>query len=78
MIDQFALADQWAEAGKLALVGIGVEPGLSDVFARYAERLFRDIDELGVRDGANLEVAGDEFAPPSLSGPRSRSASTRR
>ena len=62
--DQFALADQWAEAGKLALVGIGVEPGLSDVFARYAaDELFRDIDELGVRDGANLEVAGYEFAP---------------
>ena len=33
--------------------GIGVEPGLSDVFARYAaDHLFRDIDELGTRDGA--------------------------
>jgi len=62
--DQFALADQWAEAGQLALVGIGVEPGLSDVFARYAaDELFGEIDELGVRDGANLEVAGYEFAP---------------
>jgi saccharopine dehydrogenase-like NADP-dependent oxidoreductase len=62
--DQFALADQWAEAGQLALVGIGVEPGLSDVFARYAaDELFGEIDELGVRDGANLEVAGYAFAP---------------
>ena len=34
--EQFELADQWEEAGRLALVGIGVEPGLSDVFARYA------------------------------------------
>jgi saccharopine dehydrogenase (NAD+, L-lysine forming) len=33
---QFAVADQWESAGRLALVGIGVEPGLSDVFARYA------------------------------------------
>ena len=33
--EQFAMADQWTEAGKLALAGIGVEPGLSDVFARY-------------------------------------------
>src|ERR1035437_1619739 len=62
--DQFALADQWERAGKLALVGIGVEPGLSDVFARHAaDELFSAIDELGVRDGASLEVAGHEFAP---------------
>jgi saccharopine dehydrogenase (NAD+, L-lysine-forming) len=62
--DQFALADQWEQAGKLALVGMGVEPGLSDVFARYAaDDLFSEIAELGVRDGASLEVAGHEFAP---------------
>jgi saccharopine dehydrogenase-like NADP-dependent oxidoreductase len=62
--DQFALADQWERAGKLALVGIGVEPGLSDVFARHAaDELFSEIDELGVRDGANIEVAGYDFAP---------------
>jgi saccharopine dehydrogenase (NAD+, L-lysine-forming) len=62
--EQFAMADQWQQAGKLALVGIGVEPGLSDVFARYAaDELFTDIDEIGVRDGANLTVAGYDFAP---------------
>jgi saccharopine dehydrogenase (NAD+, L-lysine forming) len=62
--DQFALAGQWEERGKLALVGIGVEPGLSDVFARHAaDTLFSQIDEIGVRDGANLEVAGYDFAP---------------
>ncbi len=62
--DQFALAAEWERAGRLALVGIGVEPGLSDVFARYAaDELFAEIDELGVRDGANLEVAGYDFAP---------------
>jgi saccharopine dehydrogenase (NAD+, L-lysine forming) len=56
--------DAWAEAGLLCLAGIGVEPGLSDVFARYAaDNLFSQIDELGVRDGANLEVAGYDFAP---------------
>ena len=62
--DQFAQSDQWEQAGKLALAGIGVEPGLSDVFARYAaDRLFSEINEIGVRDGANLEVAGYDFAP---------------
>jgi saccharopine dehydrogenase (NAD+, L-lysine-forming) len=63
--EQFALADAWTDAGQLALVGIGVEPGLSDVFARYAaDHLFSSIDELGVRDGADLTVAGHDFAPP--------------
>ena len=62
--DQFAMAGQWEESGRLALAGIGVEPGLSDVFARYAaDELFREIDEAGVRDGANLAVAGYDFAP---------------
>jgi saccharopine dehydrogenase (NAD+, L-lysine forming) len=61
---QFAKAEAWAAAGRLALVGIGVEPGLSDVFARYAaDHLFSEIDELGVRDGANLVVEGYDFAP---------------
>ncbi|MEU8070534.1 MULTISPECIES: saccharopine dehydrogenase C-terminal domain-containing protein [unclassified Micromonospora] len=62
--EQFAVAQRWADAGRLALCGIGVEPGLSDVFARYAaDELFAEIDEIGVRDGANLTVAGYEFAP---------------
>jgi saccharopine dehydrogenase-like NADP-dependent oxidoreductase len=62
--DQFAEAPRWRDAGRLALVGIGVEPGLSDVFARYAaDRLFREIDEIGVRDGADLTVEGYDFAP---------------
>ncbi|HSC49665.1 MAG TPA: saccharopine dehydrogenase C-terminal domain-containing protein [Gaiellaceae bacterium] len=56
--------ERWADAGLLALVGIGVEPGLSDIFARYAaDHLFAELDEVAVRDGANLEVEGYEFAP---------------
>jgi saccharopine dehydrogenase (NAD+, L-lysine-forming) len=66
--EQFARAAEWESAGRLALCGVGVEPGLSDVFARYAaDHLFSDIDELGVRDGANLTVEGSDgdlaFAP---------------
>ncbi len=62
--EQFAVAGKWEQAGRLALVGMGVEPGLSDVFARYAaDHLFTEIDELGTRDGANLEVDGYDFAP---------------
>ena len=63
-------AGEWEAAGRLALVGIGVEPGLSDVFARYAaDELFVQIDELGTRDGANLVVRdddGDEIFAPEL------------
>jgi saccharopine dehydrogenase (NAD+, L-lysine-forming) len=62
--EQFALADQWEQRGQLALVGMGVEPGLSDVFARYArDTLFSSIDQIGVRDGSNLVVEGFGFAP---------------
>jgi saccharopine dehydrogenase-like NADP-dependent oxidoreductase len=61
---QFAQAEAWEERGLLALVGMGVEPGLSDVFARYAaDHLFSEIDEVGVRDGADLVVEGYAFAP---------------
>lgn len=62
--EQFAAAGDWERDGQLALVGIGVEPGLSNVLARYAaDELFEDIEELSVRDGANLSVEGYEFAP---------------
>ena len=62
--EQFALSGEWEKRGKLALAGMGVEPGLSDVFARFAaDQLFRSINEIGVRDGANLVVEGYDFAP---------------
>src|SRR5262249_25173379 len=62
--EQLAASDRWRERGLLALVGMGVEPGLSDVFARYAaDHLFARIDEIGVRDGGDLVVDGYDFAP---------------
>jgi saccharopine dehydrogenase (NAD+, L-lysine forming) len=61
---QLERSEQWESAGLLALVGIGVEPGLSDIFARHAaDELFSSIDEVGVRDGADLVVEGYDFAP---------------
>jgi saccharopine dehydrogenase-like NADP-dependent oxidoreductase len=68
---QYALNDQWEKAGKLALVGMGVEPGLSNVFARYAvDELFGEVDEISVKDGGNLTVRnekGEEIFAPSFS-----------
>ena len=66
--EQFAMAGEWEASGQLALLGMGVEPGLSDVFARYAsDHLFSHIEELGTRDGANLAVhdadGNETFAP---------------
>jgi saccharopine dehydrogenase (NAD+, L-lysine forming) len=61
---QFDRAEAWVEKGQLALVGIGIEPGAADVFARHAaDELFSEIDEVGIRDGANLVVEGYDFAP---------------
>ena len=62
--EQFERAAAWEERGRLALVGIGVEPGAADVFARHAaDELFSNVDEVAVRDGANLVVEGYDFAP---------------
>jgi len=61
---QFERSKQWEEKGLLALVGLGVEPGVADVYARYAQdHLFDEIDEIGIRDGANLVIEGYDFAP---------------
>jgi len=62
--EQFARADIWSKNGNYAVVGMGIEPGMSDVFARYAEdELFSRIDYLAVMDGSNLTVDGYDFAP---------------
>lgn len=61
---QFEKAKDWKKKGLLALVGFGVEPGMADVFARYAaDHLFDEIDEVGIRDGANITIEGYDFAP---------------
>jgi len=61
---QFERSAAWEEKGLLALVGMGVDPGLSDVFAAYAAKhLFDRIDEIGVRDGSDIQVESYAFAP---------------
>jgi len=61
---QFEKAEEWEKKGLLALVGIGVEPGMADIFARYAQdHLFDDIEEIGIRDAANISIDGYDFAP---------------
>jgi saccharopine dehydrogenase (NAD+, L-lysine forming) len=62
--EQFARQDAWLESGKLALLGMGMDPGLSEVFARYArDHLFDEVHEVHVRDGGDLAIPGYAFAP---------------
>ena len=62
--DQFAQHDEWLSKGNYALIGVGVEPGMSDIFARYAQDyLFSEIDAVTILDGSSLTVDGYEFAP---------------
>jgi saccharopine dehydrogenase (NAD+, L-lysine-forming) len=62
--EQFALAADWEAKGKLALVGMGMDPGLSDVFAAYARKHYFDrVDDVHIRDGGDLRVEGEAFAP---------------
>ena len=62
--EQFARDWNWAERGIYAVVGMGIEPGMSDIFARYAsDELFSRLDEVTIFDGSNLTVEGADFAP---------------
>lgn len=49
--DPFADSDVWRDAGLRALCGMGEDPGLSNVFARYAADGMDRVDSIKVRDG---------------------------
>ncbi len=56
---EFPLGPEFEKRGKLALAGFGVEPGMADYLARYAaDHFFDEIEEIGIRDGSNLEIPG--------------------
>ncbi len=62
--EQFARADAWEAADRLALVGMGMDPGLTDVFAAHAAKhLFDEVHEVHIRDGGDLAIPGYAFAP---------------
>jgi len=62
--EQFAMHEAWLAKGKLALVGMGMDPGLTDVFAAHAAKhAFDEVHEVHVRDGGDLSIPGFAFAP---------------
>ncbi len=59
--DQFALDAEFKAAGRLALLGMGADPGTSNVYAAYAAKhLLDEVTELRVRDGDNSVCAGHD------------------
>ncbi|MEX0710621.1 MAG: saccharopine dehydrogenase C-terminal domain-containing protein [Chloroflexota bacterium] len=62
--EQFARSGEWERAGRLALLGMGMDPGLTDVFAAHAAKhLFDEVHEIHIRDGGDLHIPGYAFAP---------------
>jgi saccharopine dehydrogenase-like NADP-dependent oxidoreductase len=62
--EQFARDYNWDARKIYALIGMGVEPGMSDLFAKYAsDYMFSRIDSCTILDGSNLRVEGFDFAP---------------
>jgi saccharopine dehydrogenase (NAD+, L-lysine forming) len=59
--DQFALDDEFKAHGRLALLGMGADPGTTNVYAAYAARhLLDEVVELRVRDGDNAVCQGHD------------------
>ena len=61
MEDQFALDAEFKAAGQLALLGMGADPGTTNVYAAYAAKhLLDSVTELRVRDGDNSVCLGHD------------------
>ncbi len=59
--DQFALDAEFRAAGRLALLGMGADPGTTNVYAAYAAKHLLDVvTELRVRDGDNSVCQGHD------------------
>jgi saccharopine dehydrogenase (NAD+, L-lysine forming) len=57
--DQFALDAEFRSAGRMALLGMGADPGTTNVYAAYAAKhLLDEVTELHVRDGDNSVCQG--------------------
>ena len=54
MDDQFALDAEFKAAGRLAILGMGADPGTTNIYAAYAAKHLLDtVTELRIRDGDN-------------------------
>ena len=61
MDDQFALDAEFRTQGRLALLGMGADPGTTNIYAAYAAKhLLDQVSELRVRDGDNSICLGHD------------------
>ncbi len=59
--DQFALDAEFRAAGRMALLGMGADPGTSNIYAAYAAKhLLDEVSEFRVRDGDNSTCDGHD------------------
>src|SRR6476469_7638889 len=59
--DQFALDAEFRAAGRMALLGMGADPGTTNVYAAYAAKhLLDEVTALHVRDGDNSVCQGHD------------------
>lgn len=62
-IYNFDRHEDWKKKGLMACICLGIDPGVVDVFAKFAAvHLFDELKEIHVKDGGNLEVpsAGED------------------
>jgi saccharopine dehydrogenase (NAD+, L-lysine forming) len=59
---QFALDQRFKDAGLLALCGIGIDPGCSNIFARYLADQLDKVEEILIRDADVSHVEGYKLA----------------
>ena len=51
--------DKWREKNQMACICMGIDPGVVNVFAKYAaEYEFDELQEVHVKDGGNLSIPG--------------------
>ena len=60
--DQFPQDGRWRDAGLLALVSMGIDPGASNLFARRAADRMESVEHVKVRDADTGSLEGYEFA----------------
>ncbi|MBC3515830.1 saccharopine dehydrogenase NADP-binding domain-containing protein [Neobittarella massiliensis] len=55
----FSRHEEWQQRGRMACICLGIDPGVVNVFARYAAQyLFDTLEEVHVKDGGDLSIPG--------------------
>ena len=61
--DPYAASEEWERHGRVALIGMGEDPGLSNVLARRAADGMERVESIRVRDGDTATSAEYAFLP---------------